>query len=92
MLQSGLQQEVEQLIKAGYNPELKSMQAIGYHHMVKMLRGEWTEQEMIEYLVRDTKRYAKRQFTWFKKIKDIAWFDINAATRIPDRVSMFLTS
>ncbi|HID69626.1 MAG TPA: tRNA (adenosine(37)-N6)-dimethylallyltransferase MiaA [Desulfobacterales bacterium] len=92
MLQNGLQQEVEQLINTGYNPDLKSMQSIGYHHMVKMLKGEWTKQEMIGFLARDTKRYAKRQFTWFKKIEGISWFDINDTTRIPDEVQRFLSA
>lgn len=92
MLENGLQKEVEELLKSGYAPDLKSMQSIGYSHMVKMLKGEWTKKEMLGFLKRDTKRYAKRQFTWFKKIEGISWFDTNKAEEISGKVNEFIMS
>jgi len=91
MLNSGLQREVEELLQKGYGPELSPMKSIGYHHMLKMLNGDWTRQEMIYNLARDTRRYAKRQFTWFKKINGISWFDIEEASKVPTAIDCFFS-
>ena len=74
MLEQGLIEEVERLLSMGYAPYLPSMQSIGYKHMNKLLSGEWNRDEMLEYLIRDTRRYAKRQMTWFRKHQDLHWF------------------
>ncbi|MCI5126123.1 MAG: tRNA (adenosine(37)-N6)-dimethylallyltransferase MiaA, partial [Candidatus Electrothrix sp. AR5] len=74
MLEQGLIEEVEQLRSMGYAPDLPSMQSIGYKHVNKLLSGEWNQAEMLEYLVRDTRRYAKRQMTWFRKNQELNWF------------------
>ena len=74
MLEQGLVEEVEGLRALGYSPELPSMQSIGYKHVNNLLSGEWNKAEMLEYLVRDTRRYAKRQMTWFRKNQDLNWF------------------
>ncbi len=92
MLESGLQKEVEGLLDAGYAPELKSMQSIGYSHMIKLLNDEWTKEEMLEYLTRDTRRYAKRQFTWFKKIKGISWIGTKELEQVTIDVSEFINN
>ncbi|MCI5167705.1 MAG: hypothetical protein D3903_16840 [Candidatus Electrothrix sp. GM3_4] len=73
-LGQGLIEEVEQLRSMGYAPDLPSMQSIGYKHVNNLLAGEWNQAEMLEYLVRDTRRYAKRQMTWFRKSQDLCWF------------------
>lgn len=90
MLESGFQKEVEGLLKAGYTPDLKSMQSIGYSHMVKFLNDEWTKEEMLECLTRDTRRYAKRQFTWFNKIKGISWIGTRELEQVTTDVSEFI--
>jgi tRNA dimethylallyltransferase len=82
MINAGLEQEVQELLEVGYNAELKSMKSIGYRHMVNYLRGFWDKQEMERYLARDTRHYAKRQFTWFLNTADIHWFDISAPAKI----------
>ena len=92
MLESGLQREVEGLLDAGYAPELKSMQSIGYSHMIKLLNDEWTKEEMLEYLTRDTRRYAKRQFTWFKKIKGISWIGTKDLEQVTIDVNEFINN
>ncbi|MCI5222632.1 MAG: tRNA (adenosine(37)-N6)-dimethylallyltransferase MiaA, partial [Candidatus Electrothrix sp. AR4] len=84
MLDQGLIQEVERLRAMGYSPKLPSMQAIGYKHVNNFLSGEWSQSEMLEYLIRDTRRYAKRQMTWFKKNKDLHWFSREEHDRIAE--------
>ncbi|MCI5142009.1 MAG: tRNA (adenosine(37)-N6)-dimethylallyltransferase MiaA, partial [Candidatus Electrothrix sp. ATG1] len=74
MLEQGLVEEVEQLRDMGYSPDLPSMQSIGYKHVNNLLSGEWNREETLEYLIRDTRRYAKRQMTWFRKNQDLHWF------------------
>ena len=68
MIEQGLAGEVEMLLNCGYTKNLKPMQAIGYKHMICHLSGEWSFEKMKDLLARDTRRYAKRQFTWFKKM------------------------
>uniref|UniRef100_UPI004055CBFE tRNA (adenosine(37)-N6)-dimethylallyltransferase MiaA n=1 Tax=Candidatus Electronema sp. TaxID=2698783 RepID=UPI004055CBFE len=74
MLDQGLLAEVERLRGAGYSPDLPSMQAIGYRHANRLLSGEWTQAEMLEQLIFDTRRYAKRQMTWFSANQELRWF------------------
>lgn len=74
MLEGGLIEEVENLLTMGYGRELKPMQAIGYRHVAEFLAGERNRQETLELLARDTRRYAKRQLTWFQADPEIVWF------------------
>jgi len=74
MMERGLLQEVESLMTRRYGPELKSMQSLGYRHMVRCLRGDWSLEEAVAAMKRDTWKYAKRQMTWFKKDEEIMWF------------------
>lgn len=74
MIDGGLIEEVEQLRQMGYGPELPSMQAIGYRHANRFLDGEWSRAELTEQLILDTRRYAKRQMTWFSANKELRWF------------------
>ena len=66
MVEAGLARETEGLLNKGYSSALKPMKAIGYRHMVRYLKGDWSMAEALEKLKRDTRRYAKRQVTWFK--------------------------
>lgn len=75
MVDEGLLAEVQSLLERGYGPELKSMQAIGYRHMVEYLHGDHDWPETLELLARDTRRYAKRQYTWFRRDAEIHWFE-----------------
>lgn len=75
MVEEGVLAEVQSLLAQGYGPELKSMQAIGYRHMVEFLRGDHDWPETLELLARDTRRYAKRQYTWFRRDAAIHWFE-----------------
>jgi len=67
MLDAGLIQEVERLLAAGCMPEAKGLEAIGYRQVMAFLRGEITCLEMAERIRIETRHYAKRQMTWFRK-------------------------
>lgn len=75
MLLEGFIQEVKGLLAKGFSPSLKPLQSIGYKHIISHLQGEKTLDEAIYEMKRDTRRYAKRQITWFKKDVTIRWFN-----------------
>ncbi len=74
MIDQGLLAEVEKLLSMGFDPGLGPMQSIGYRHMVQYIQEEWSWQDAVTLLARDTRHYAKRQFTWFGRDKAISWF------------------
>ena len=74
MIEQGLIQEVKQLLKK-YKEFPTAMQGLGYKEVVPYLNGKITKEEMIENLKMETRRYAKRQLTWFRKDKNIIWLD-----------------
>jgi len=82
MIDAGLEVEVRELLDNGYSPDLKSMQSIGYRHMAAYLGGDTLWDEMLATLKRDTRRYAKRQFTWFRADPDIQWFEPEETEKI----------
>jgi tRNA dimethylallyltransferase len=73
MIRQGLKDEVQRLIERGYVPTIKAMQSLGYKQMTAHLQGEYDLAEAIRLIKRDTKRYAKRQITWFKADTKIHW-------------------
>lgn len=77
MIKNNLVDEVVNLLKIGYNKYDTSMQALGYKEFVEYLDGKITLDEAIENLKKRTRRYAKRQITWFKSYKIIKWFYID---------------
>jgi tRNA dimethylallyltransferase len=85
MVESGLVKEVRGLLNAGYHPGLKSMQSIGYRHVVGYLEEKMPWDECVRTLQRDTRRFAKRQFTWFGADKQVHWFK-------PDRLDAMAES
>ncbi|HOF88100.1 MAG TPA: tRNA (adenosine(37)-N6)-dimethylallyltransferase MiaA [Armatimonadota bacterium] len=77
-LEAGLLAEVRRLYAAGYGPELPAMKGITYRQLLGYLRGDYDFQTAIALMVRDNRRYAKRQYTWFKADPRITWLDILA--------------
>jgi tRNA dimethylallyltransferase len=73
MVAAGLEQEVRCLLDRGFGPELTSMQSIGYSHMTAFVGGALTWEECLRTLKRDTRRFAKRQLTWFRSEPGIVW-------------------
>ena len=74
MIEQGLIQEVENLLKK-YTEFPTAMQGLGYKEVVEYLEGKTTKEEMIEKIKMETRRYAKRQITWFKKNKQTVWIN-----------------
>ncbi len=74
MLDSGLLQEVEAVLRNG--PDKTALQAIGYKELAGYLNNKTDKEEAIRLLKRNSRRYAKRQFAWFKKEEDIIWIDL----------------
>ncbi len=78
MMEQGLFEEVKALRAAGYAPELPAMQGLGYKQLIRCLDGACALPEAIEEIKRETRRYAKRQITWFKRDTRIHWYDVTA--------------
>jgi tRNA dimethylallyltransferase len=74
MVESGWLEEVRGLIEHGLDPGLPAFQAIGYRQMVHHVRGEWPLARVVDETVRATRRFAKRQETWFRSEPDVTWF------------------
>jgi tRNA dimethylallyltransferase len=75
MLEVGFIDEVRRLLDAGYGPDLKSMRSIGYKEIAAYLRGDCSLDEAVRLMKRDTRRYAKRQLTWFRTDREIIWLE-----------------
>jgi tRNA dimethylallyltransferase len=90
MLQSGLEREVRDLLAQGYGPGLKSMQSIGYRHMNNFISKVWSIADMERILARDTRHYAKRQYTWFNGIANMHWLDVQDQTFILNKIEQWL--
>lgn len=90
MIRSGLVEETQELIRRGFSRDLKPMQAIGYRHALGLLDGRWTMDEAAALLQRDTRRYAKRQLTWFKADPEMQWIAPEAWDTVLAAVRMFL--
>ncbi len=91
MIASGLVEEVTGLLTRGYPPTLKTMQSLGYRHIVGYLQGRWSLQEARETMKRDTRRYAKRQLTWFRRDEEIKWFEPQDREEIAGEIDRFLS-
>jgi tRNA dimethylallyltransferase len=79
MIAEGLEDEVKGLMLKGYSRDLVSMQALGYSHFLEYFSNRASSGETVELLKRDTRRFAKRQFTWFRREPDARWVDITGA-------------
>ncbi|WP_026895064.1 tRNA (adenosine(37)-N6)-dimethylallyltransferase MiaA [Clostridiisalibacter paucivorans] len=75
MIEKGIIDEVKNLLSKGYSPSSIALQGLGYKEIIKYLEGEWSLEEAIHILKRDTRRFAKRQITWFRRDKRIRWFN-----------------
>ena len=87
MLEQGLVKEVEEIRKK-YNKFPTAMQGLGYKEVVQYLNKELTYDEMIEKIKQETRRYAKRQLTWFRKNKETVW--LNAEDEIQNNLEIIL--
>jgi tRNA dimethylallyltransferase len=86
MLAAGLVEEVKGLLNMGYDESLVSMQALGYKEILQYLRGELSYDEAVFVLKRDSRHYAKRQLTCFRRDQRIQWFDVEEYTNKEENV------
>ena len=75
MVEDGLLDEVKKLYDAGYGLDLVSMQGLGYKEILKIFEGDCTFEDAVYTIKRDTRHFAKRQLTWFKREKDVIWLN-----------------
>lgn len=92
MVRAGLIEEVQQLKNQGYNLFHNSMQALGYKQVLYYLGGFISKEDMVNEIKRETRRYAKRQLTWFRKDKRIKWFNVDDRSdeQLLKKISMFI--
>ena len=75
MMEAGLVEEVRRLRKMGYDRNMVSMQGLGYKELLAWMDGEYSLDEAVRILKRDTRHFAKRQITWFKREKNVIWMN-----------------
>lgn len=86
MLEEGLVEEVEALRQKGYTKDMVSMQGLGYKEILSYLEGEISLEEAVYMLKRDTRHFAKRQLTWFRRESDVIWIDKKDYNREEDKI------
>lgn len=88
MVKSGLVDEVRSLLNDGLDKSCQSMKAIGYRQIISYLEGEYDLNTAIELIKRDSRRYAKRQLTWFRRYEDAVWINVDSMTT--EQISDFI--
>ena len=86
MLEDGLIEEVSHLKAKGYTRDMVSMQGLGYKEILDYLNEECTLEEAIYVLKRDTRHFAKRQLTWFRRERDVIWIDKHAYAHDEEKI------
>ena len=90
MVERGLVEETKDLLARGYSPDLKPMKALGYRHAMRYLEGRYDQEEMVRQLQLDTRRYAKRQMTWFRADPSIRWIDPQRKEHLVETITSFV--
>jgi len=92
MIKEGLVEETESLLKAGYDEGCKACGGLGYKESMAFIRGKETLAESIRLIKRNTRHYARRQMTWFRKEQSIKWFNPEEKADIIDFVERYLNN
>jgi tRNA dimethylallyltransferase len=92
MIDAGLLRECRWLREHGYGPELRPLQSIGYRHVMPVVDGSDTLANALEGMRRDTRRFARRQRTWFRAIPDAEWMRPEEGLALEKRVAEFLAA
>ena len=90
MMEQGLPEEVEALRKRGLKRENVSMQGLGYKELFGYFEGEYPLEEAVRIIQRDTRHFAKRQLTWFRRERDVIWIDKSIVGRDEDKLITFM--
>jgi tRNA dimethylallyltransferase len=85
MIANGLVDEVKEILERGFDPRLNSLQTVGYREVIRFLQAKINFEDMVSLIKMNTRRYAKRQMTWFNKDKRIIW--INADDKGPEEIA-----
>lgn len=86
MLSQGLVEEVRSLLEKGYGKDLVSMRGIGYKEIIAYLEGSMDYDQAVSLLKQNTRRFAKRQYTWFLKDENVKWFRMDKAEEIDNTI------
>lgn len=86
MFDNGLLKEVQSLMDKGYTKEMTSMKAIGYKEVIDYFDGVYSLEEAREKIQHGSRRYAKRQITWFKRYEDALWIDLDTVVDLDDQI------
>ncbi len=90
MIEDGLVNEVKDLLDMGYSKNLNSMAAIGYKEIINYLEGRYSLEDAVNLIKKNTRHYAKRQFTWFRKEEDAIWIDSEDKSRALNEILDYL--
>lgn len=90
MIENGLVDEVKNILACGFSKKINALNTVGYKEIISFLENEITLENAVELIKRNTRRYAKRQMTWFRKTKGINWLECNDTTTPDEIVSMIL--
>jgi len=92
MIENGFVDEVKNILFEGYDKNLNSLNTVGYKEIIQHLDGKISLERAIELIKRNTRHYAKRQMTWFRKDKRIYWFDVNELTELDQFAEQIVAS
>jgi tRNA dimethylallyltransferase len=84
MIEAGLVEEVKALLRMGYNTSLNSLQTVGYREVFLHLEGKLDHGTMVDQIKQNSRRFAKRQLTWFRRDKRIHWFHVEDESEFPE--------
>ncbi|GBD92303.1 tRNA dimethylallyltransferase [bacterium BMS3Abin04] len=84
MLEDGLIKEVKDILNQNYSKNLNSLNTVGYKEIISFLNHEISFEEAVRLIKRNSRHYAKRQLTWFRKDERIVWFDLDSANQLED--------
>jgi len=90
MIAAGLLQECRALRARGYGADLRPLQAIGYRHLMPVVDGQDTLENALAGMRRDTRHFARRQRTWFRRVPDAVWLSPDDSRGIESRVRAFV--
>ncbi len=86
MINEGLVDEVKSLLGYGCTPDMVSMQGIGYKEIIPYIEGKCSLEEAVYILKRDTRHFAKRQLTWFRREREVIWVDKDKLTTVDEQI------
>lgn len=90
-LANGMMQETQRLVERGFSRDCAAMKGLGYRHIAAHLAGEYDRDEMVRRFKRDTRRFAKRQITWFKHERGVTWVQLEESESFQQSVRRVVT-